>query len=313
MQKKLSQDQIESVQKRYNDHPLYVVCRRAFGQYETQMHHLLFAPEEIFLESAIILDNLLTEPDKAKKYVSDLWTELKRKIRYWDREAPQDDLDKIVGAIFYVAAATLCQHPRSFYNDEIKEVLLSEAMKQMRVSVEEEKRFIVQLSLCADGLNEWFMEYIESDSLLSEEILATSNRLDSTAGCNQPPLPILTNEDEPPLPSFGITTVTQAHWAEVYGRLTKTGWLIKTEVSQLEFIYIMCGVGDKRFLPIQWHGATNALADIVRRKLQVAVVDRWEVAKKIFLDKNSKPLPGTFENTKSPGEKTAKKIDDIFK
>ena len=313
MQNKLNQNQIERIRERYHDHPLYVACKRAFGQYETQMQRLLFAPEEIFLESAIILDNLLTEPENAKKYISDLWIELKRKIRYWDRDAPQDDLDKIVGAILYVAAAVLCHHPHPFYNDELKEMMLSETKGQMKVSAKEEERFIVQLSLCAEGLDNWLMVYIESDTLLSEEILATSNRLDSTAGCNQPPLSILTNEDEPPLPSFGITTVTQAHWAEIYGRLTKAGWLIKTEVSQLEFIYIMCGVGDKRFLPIQWHGATNALADIVRRKLQVAVVDRWEVAKKIFLDKNSKPLPGTFENTKSPGEKTAKKIDDLFK
>lgn len=115
-----------------------------------------------------------------------------------------------------------------------------------------------------------------------------------------------------PLPSFGLSSKKQAHWGTVYTRLVGKGWLKKSEVTKLEFVYIMCAVGDKRFKQIKWHGATNALADIVRRKLQVDGVDRWEIAPLVFLDKNGKPLPPSFETTKSPCQNTQKVIDGIF-
>lgn len=118
--------------------------------------------------------------------------------------------------------------------------------------------------------------------------------------------------EDTPLPSFGLSSKQQAHWGTVYNSLVRKEWLIKSEVTKLEFVYIMCAVGNQRFKQIQWHGATNALADIVRRKLQVAGVDRWKIAPMVFLDKNGKLLPTSFENTNSPSQKTQKIIDGIF-
>lgn len=140
-----------------------------------------------------------------------------------------------------------------------------------------------------------------------------SNNAPQTLNCPTQTSDDVGENDNIPLPSFGFATDTQAHWADVYSRLTKAKWIKREEVSQLEFIYIMCGVGSKRFLPIQWHGPTNALAYIVRWKLQNAIVERWEVSKMIFLNNNNKPLPKSFENSNPPGEKTKKKINDIFK
>lgn len=121
------------------------------------------------------------------------------------------------------------------------------------------------------------------------------------------------DDGEAPLPSFGLPGDKQKHWVDVYHRLVARGWIRKEDVSQMEFIYILCAVGNKRYKKIQWHGATNTLAHIVRLKLIRSTVDKWDVAKKVFLDKNNNPLPSTFENSKSPGQKTAKIIDDIFK
>lgn len=118
--------------------------------------------------------------------------------------------------------------------------------------------------------------------------------------------------ENPLLPSFGLSSNKQAHWGTVYTRLVGKKCLKKSEVTKLEFVYIMCAVGSQRFKQIQWHGATNALADIVRRKLQVDGVDRWEIAPMVFLNKNGKPLPSSFETTKSPCQNTQKIIDGIF-
>ncbi len=307
MQSKLSQNQIERLRERYRNHPLLVACSHAFGCYNAELQALLFAPEEIFLESAIILDKVLTEPEDAIQYVGTLWNNLKTKIRYWNT-APQDDLDKVVGAIFYVVSAVLCQHYHQFFSEEVKELMLETARNNMKSDEKEEQRFIRELSNCAEELDKWLSDYIKREELLSEEIIEVSNQPTSSTST----FLILSNDENAPLPSFGFGKETQKYWADVYGQLVRAAWIKKAEVSQLEFVYIMCNVGTQRFLPIQWHGSTGALADIIRRKLQDASMDRWKVSKKVFLDKNNKPLPEKFETTKAPGLKTSKKIDKIF-
>ena len=293
MQNKLNQNQIERIRERYHDHPLYVACKRAFGQYETQMQRLLFAPEEIFLESAIILDNLLTEPENAKMYASDLWTELKRKIRYWDRDAPQDDLDKIVGAILYVAAAVLCHHPHPFYNDELKEMMLSETKGQMKVSAKEEERFIVQLSLCAEGLDNWLMVYIESDTLLSEEILANDAANGESGNSSVPHHFSLSNEE-----------ANIARLKRILARLKKEKYLREnTKVN--DWIFVCTGLGEEPDNPIQWLKDDDELGYFVQQFFSDK--KKWDRAVHCFLLKNNDVPNATnlrTNVTKKP-EKTA--------
>lgn len=238
MQSKLNQSQIEKVRVRYRSHPLLIASSKAFGHYDACFQRLLFSSEEIFLEAAIVLDKLFAEPDSAKEYVGGLWNELKRKIRYWDKEAPQEDLDKIVGAIFYVVAAVINLHHHHFFNDEVKEMLLSEARKQMKVPAEEEEKFIIHLSLCADGLEEWLLGYIESDGLLSEEIQVIDDE-DETA-TSVPHHFSLPNND-----------ANIARLKRVLARLKKDGYVHK-DTKIKDWIYVCTGVGEEPDNPIQW-------------------------------------------------------------
>lgn len=175
MQSKLKPNQIETLGEKYRDHPLLQACQRAFACYDAEMEHLLFAPEEIFREAAIMLDHLLSDPDEAANFIAGLWIEQKRKIRRWDATSTQGDLNKITGAICFVVAATLCQHPHSFYNEQVKDLLLDEIRKNMGIDEAEETRIIVALSKCADGLDEWLMDYAESEDYLSDEIECVAN------------------------------------------------------------------------------------------------------------------------------------------
>lgn len=297
MQNKLNQNQIERIRERYHDHPLYVACKRAFGQYETQMQRLLFAPEEIFLESAIILDNLLTEPENAKKYISDLWIELKRKIRYWDRDAPQDDLDKIVGAILYVSAAVLCHHPHPFYNDELKEMMLSETKGQMKVSAKEEERFIVQLSLCAEGLDNWLMVYIESDTLLSEEILANDAANGESGNSSVPHHFSLSNEE-----------ANIARLKRVLAKLKKDNYVHK-DTKVKDWIFVCTGYGEEPDNPILWLKDDDELGYFIQQFFSDK--KKWDRAVHCFLLKNNDVPNAT--NLRTNATKKPEKTEPLFK
>ena len=254
MQSKLNQSQIEKVRVKYRSHPLLIASSKAFGHYDACFQRLLFSPEEIFLEAAIVLDKLFTEPDSAKEYVGGLWNELKRKIRYWDKEAPQEDLDKIVGAIFYVVAAVINLHYHHFFNDEVKVILLSDARKQMRVTAEEEEKFIIQLSLCAEGLEEWLKEYIESDELLSEEIQAIDDEDETTTTV-------------PHHFSLPNNEANIAWLKRVLARLKKENYVHK-DTKAKDWIFVCTGVGEEPNNPIQWLKDDDELGYFVQQFFQ---------------------------------------------
>jgi len=166
---------VARVSEKFRDHPLLLACRKAFGCYEADLQGLLIAPEEIFLESAIILDDLLTDSDNAAEYVKNLWYQEKVKIKRWEPQAPQDSLDKVVGAILFVVAGVLCLHWNSKFNEDIKDQVLDLARKNMPIDAKEEKRIIDELSRCAEGLDKWLNSYTESEDCLSEEIFELIN------------------------------------------------------------------------------------------------------------------------------------------
>lgn len=175
MQSKLNQNQVARVSKRYRDHPLLLACRKAFGCYEADLQGLLIAPEEIFLESAIILDDLLNDPDNSADYVKSLWYQEKVKIKRWEPQAPQDSLDKVAGAILCVVAGVLCLHWNSDFNEDLKDQVLELARKNMSIDADEENRIIDELSRSAEGLDKWLNSYTESEDCLSEDIFELIN------------------------------------------------------------------------------------------------------------------------------------------
>lgn len=173
MQNKLDQNQIGTLREKFRDHPLLVTCCKAFGCYEADMQFLLFAPEELFQEAAIIIDEILRAPEEAEAYIDGLWNSLKIKIRRWENGIPQDELNQIIGAVFYVVATVFLQHWHGFFRKIIKDKLLIIAQKKMGISSDEEHRVILELAYCAEGLREWLIEYSESDKWLTDEIEET--------------------------------------------------------------------------------------------------------------------------------------------
>lgn len=132
----------------------------------------------------------------------------------------------------------------------------------------------------------------------------------------QPPPPRLPFErEEPPAlltartPHFGLDPQQRTHWADVYSRLVRAGKLCPDEVTSAHFSYLMCGEGTPAPGPIRWHGSTRELAYMVRQHLG----SRWSVALAAFNDKNDRPLPPSFQNSKPPAAPSAAKIDLIFR
>ena len=116
------------------------------------------------------------------------------------------------------------------------------------------------------------------------------------------------NSSEEVLPHFGLSPDDQQHWADVYHRLVRLNWLVPTEVSSAEWVYLCCGARTPIHRPIVWYGQNNVLAYVIRNYMN----GNWDVAHKVFMLPGGKPLPENLKTANPPSEKTQKKIKDAF-
>ena len=316
MQSKLNQKQIEILSKRYELHPLLHACRQAFECYEAEMKRLLFAPEEIFFEAAIIIDNLLAEENNSKEWVNGLWNKLKIKIRRWEPEAPQEDLNKISGAILYVVAATLCQHSHHLFNYELKDLILDLARNHMDADFVEEERIIKELADCADALFDWFSEYQDSTILLSEEIIVSIQEPNKKNLHSSPKNQVKNSIKHRETMTFNKNnSVLECHLSVLFSGLIKEEW-IDGNVSN--FMALFSGVRDKHCQLTWKRYGKGTLVALFKRLIDEGIVilphgyTLSAILEGHFMDKIGKPLTG-LDKGNGANKKALPLIDEFVK
>ena len=134
------------------------------------MAPLLFAPEEVFNESAIIIDHLISVPQTiaVEKYIIGLWNELRIKISKWEKTATQQNLDMALSSIYYTVAIVMSRHWCTFYNIDVTKWLLQTVINNMKVDHREIEHVFYDLLDECDGIEEWINN--NYDGHLSDEI-----------------------------------------------------------------------------------------------------------------------------------------------
>ena len=155
MLKKLNQNLRENLRSKFRDHPLMLTCSAVFHHYMADMEQFDFTEEDMFVEVAKVLDNILGNPSGAQQYISELWDDLKIDLKRQSQTSPpQADLDTVCGVLHYVVAATLSLHWHSFYKEslvgQIREIV---ADKHIFPTEKEQERIIDNLCKSAEKLD----------------------------------------------------------------------------------------------------------------------------------------------------------------
>ena len=126
MSGRLQDDELTKVTKHFREHPLMKSCQRAFRRYQAKMQPLLFAPEEVFCEAAIIIDHIfeLPQTNEVQTYIVSLWDGLRIKMSKWEKTASPQNLDMAVSAVLYTVAIAMSRNWVSFYNFDVTQWLL---------------------------------------------------------------------------------------------------------------------------------------------------------------------------------------------
>lgn len=172
MLKNLEKSQVEKLRSRFREHPLLLTCQQAFRHYMASMESFNFTSEDLFVETAVAIDEIFDSSTDAQQYLKDLWDNLKIKLKSRTQPVPsQGDLNTVCSVLFYVVAATLSLHWRDYYKNEIVDLLRQIVEKKgLLIDIDEQKDIVENLCAHSEGLEAWINEYEDSEGWLSDEI-----------------------------------------------------------------------------------------------------------------------------------------------
>jgi hypothetical protein len=162
---------LAKVSEHFCNHSLLKSCQRAFVRYQANMAPLLFSPEEVFCEAAIILDHIyeLPQSNEVQIYIASLWNQLRIKLCKWEKTATQQNLDMAISSILYTVSIATSRHWTTFYNYDVTQWILQSIMEGMKVDHQEMERVFSDLLEDSDGIEDWVNN--EYDGALSIKIM----------------------------------------------------------------------------------------------------------------------------------------------
>ncbi|MCR5269527.1 MAG: hypothetical protein K6D91_00740 [Prevotella sp.] len=165
-QNRLTDEESKKIADCFSDHPLMMACQRAFLRYQDMTYPLSFAPEEIFVESATVIDELLRHPkdEHLQDYMVKLWHELRIKIGSWERGLKAEILDMAVSSVFLTVSFAMSRHWATFYSFDVYRWLMKTMAAKMDAECQEIMTVFYDLLGDCEGveqsINNWNKEGI---------------------------------------------------------------------------------------------------------------------------------------------------------
>jgi hypothetical protein len=176
----------KKLQDTFKTHPLFSTCFKVFYTRKGKLDGALVKEEDIFTESAWLLDLLWSMPDITQHQIDLLWDKLFNDCREWQADMSDHDKRMVAGTVFHIVRAALAQHYDSHYYETICGMLNCTLERELKgLDVEEQKVFLQRLVEQSPVLSEWINSYDEADKWLSDEIpdaIADEDGEDSGSG-----------------------------------------------------------------------------------------------------------------------------------
>lgn len=243
------------------------------------LNGLEVTPDDVFYESARLLDFLLANPDISQHQVDSLWNKLLIDIRKWKSDATDHDKRMVAGTVFQIVRATLAQHTESCYCETICELLDQTTQRELKGSDEHETvGFNQRLADQSPVLSEWINSYDKADEWLSDQIADTITSIRVKA------------DKEDFIPSgrtFSKTSLLPDRLIDIIGqRLSQAN---KLDASPDDFRKLFSGI-DQQFT-MTWKGTGGELRDLFKMLTDKGYAKPkrgyQQILKSHFLDENN--------------------------
>ena len=166
----LNPEEKDVIENKYEEHIYFRLLKQSCKKYERELSTFRFSPEDVFLESLYILDDLKA-PNKNKADKCDmLWDDLYCDFRERGENIPKDELDKAVAVVVTVVYYALNLTESVFYNSMTGRLILTlnEHYKGF-TQIQNDIHYQAQ-KIGFGELQRWIVEYMNFGDYLSEEL-----------------------------------------------------------------------------------------------------------------------------------------------
>lgn len=146
-----------------------------FTPRQAWLNGLSVKPEDIFRESARLLDFLLNKPGINQQQVDSLWNLLIIDVSKWGTNITDRDKWMVASTVFMVVRATLTQYYDTCFSETVCD-LLNQTLEHVVASFDKQEldEFHQRLAYQTPELSEWINSYDEADEWLSDQIASTT-------------------------------------------------------------------------------------------------------------------------------------------
>ena len=263
MLNRLQRNQKELLRSRYAEHPLLLTAQWSMKQFESRMPTMRLSPEEIFCETADVLDLILVDPDNVSDLLHTLWDD--RVADYMDSTSgcSLDDARLAAACVGYTVMGTLSFSCHWDYKYGILKQLMADVHLRFAGWKEFEDSILECIGKYEDELGQWVDEYLESEDYLSDQI---AEALEGEKGKKAGKVPAAEEEEFEPIRStFSKNHVIDAHIALVLAEMKKQNWVAKS-VNEDNFLKLFSG--KQNSLTYEWSASKGILKELFHQMLK---------------------------------------------
>ena len=212
----------DAIRNKYASEPLFKVSETACNFFDSQLHDYAIWPEEIFFESAHIIDEFKEHGEDLIPKIPQQWKILYSRLRSYDNTVPQEQLSLVTSIVLNIVAVVL-----RLSKDEVHQYMGKTLLNSVCENNRDWERVIVNLGNACNHFSHilytWINDYMQ---LSNEQYLS-----DDINDLNNPPKKITKNKRQVPenktYITFKMGNITEGHLKLLRLKLIEVGWIAK--------------------------------------------------------------------------------------
>ena len=171
MSRNLIPEEKEKLRDRYEEHVFFRLVNQSCKRYEREMKVFRFSPEDVFIETLNVLDDLKA-PNKNNDDLCDtLWDDLFCDFRERGENIPDAELDKAVAVVLSVVTYCLVLIDSMRYNGIVGKLTFLICQHFKDYTDIQQNIHLYTMKVGMEELKDWISQYMQCDTYLYDEVM----------------------------------------------------------------------------------------------------------------------------------------------
>ena len=167
----LNHEEKNKIKNRYGEHMLFRLVTQSCKKYEREMRVFRLSPEDVFLESLNVLDDLKA-PDRNNEDLCDtIWDDLYCEFRDRGENIPDEELNKAVAIVLSVVTYCMILLDSMRYNSINAKLIRSLFEHYRNYSEIHSSIGLHAIKIGMSDLKDWMAGYMQCDTYLCDETM----------------------------------------------------------------------------------------------------------------------------------------------